>query len=145
MASFASCTKELFTDIEIETIDGELKTQSDIFIDKQPEYNPESKEIVCKYRIHHYNMEFPEDKDAIKTIIQYGNIIESYWVDDQGLRVLARQTVIKKSRLHPDLWYGEKPKYKPTSDGVYWLEIYERNPWKNKELLLEKSKKVLIQ
>ena len=143
-----SCCKPLLTEEEFTQIKGDYKSESYPIIDKQPFYLKEENTIECKYRVHHTYIESPPD--WINNYRQYGNVIDVYWVcnsltSSYSQKVLANTILINSSFINPDIWIGDSVKIEPHPHCIYWLEIYERNPWKNKKNLLLSSNKIRIE
>lgn len=143
-----SCGKQILTQDEYQQTKGDYKSESYIIIDKQPLLMKDQNVIECKYRIHHAYSESPPD--WINDYRQYGNVIDVYWIyksltKEYSQKKLANTIIINSSHINPEIWVGGSEKIKPDLHCIYWLEFYERNPWKNEENLLLRSDKIRIE
>ncbi len=144
LSSLTSCGRSLLTREEYQQTKGEINSESFVDILQEPRYDKDNNSIVCEYRAHHTNIELINNHNQeYKHYKQYGNVIDSYWVCKSLFdikKTLAKTTVIESTFLNPEIWIAETVKIKPQLNCQYWLEIYERSPWKNKESLLLRSK-----
>lgn len=143
-----SCGKQILTQEEYQQTKGDYKSESYPIIDKQPYLMKDQNVIECDYRIHHTYSESPPD--WINNYRQYGNVIDVYWMcksltQEYSQKKFANTIIINSSLMNPDIWVDGSEKIKPNLHYIYWLEFYERNPWKNEENLLLQSDKIRIE
>ncbi len=114
LSSLTSCNMAILTEEEYQQTKGVLKSQSDVYIDQEPLFDKDSNSIEWEYRIFTHYIESPSDWE--NDYIQYGNVIDSYWVCKSLFNIkktLAKTTIINSRSTHPDLWEAVRVKIKP--------------------------------
>lgn len=145
--SFLTCNSSLFTKEELSSIKGDIKTLSDIIIDHQPQSGLiKITTLSFDFRIYYHRGEYlsNEIKDINK--LKYsGNIIETILISDTYYRNINIDTfIIPATKWVPENFYKREISYIPKLLGAYWFEIYERNPYTNKRILLAVTDKAYI-